>query len=107
MAKKGSLEWYRGKYDSAKAEVATLKAELKAAKASAPPDDALVVDTTFLNERNRQAITKFLTKSQRYARRDIGQIAASCLAYLADTTRRASVAGVIKSVKALPGSGLR
>ena len=107
MAKSGSKEWYKEKYDAAKAEIAALKAELEAVEPNSVPDGVVVLDTSLMSCRNKQAIDKFLAKSQRYAKKEPGQIAASLLAQVADSARRSSVAAIIKTAKALPGSGLR
>ena len=107
MAKSGSKEWYKEKYDDAKAEVATLEAELKAAKASALPDDAVVVDTSLLDDRRKVAVEKFLRRTQVHVNASSGQVVAACLVYLGEGVRHIAPQGLMGQIKRMKGTGLR
>jgi hypothetical protein len=107
MAKNGSREWYKEKYDSAKAEVATLKAELKAAQGSALPEDTVFVDTSRLDDRRKVAVEKFLRRTQGYVNVSPSQVVAACLVYLSEGTRRINPQGLMGQIKRMKGTGLR
>lgn len=107
MAKSGSKEWYKEKYEASKAEVSALKAELKAAKADALPDDVVFVDTSLLDDRRKVAVEKFLRRTQRYVNVDANQVVAACLVYLCEGVRHIAPQGLMGQIKRMKGSGLR
>ena len=111
VAKSGSKEWYQKKYETAangladaKSELKALKAELKELKKTA---GGLQIDTSLLSERRQASIRKFFGAAQRYSSREPGQIAAACIANIADGTRRVPVAGLMSRLKRMNGMGLR
>ena len=107
MAKSGSKEWYKEKYDAAKAEIAALKAELEAVEPSSVPDGVVFVDTSLLDERRKTAVEKFLRRAQRYVSADVNQIVAACLAHLSEGVRCIPPQSLMGRIKRMKGSGLR
>ena len=113
MAKSGSKEWHKEKYEAAKKEAGEAADALDDALAkvkdleSQLADSGLRVDTSLLSERRLSGVNTFFHKAQRYCDKDAGQIAAACLADLAEGARRVPVQGLMGRLKRINGLGLR
>ena len=111
VAKSGSKEWYKEKYETAaegladaKSELKALKAELKELKKTA---GGLQIDTSLLSESRQSAVSTLLHNAQRYCDKEPGQIAAACIANVAEGSRRIPVQGLMSQLKRMNGMGLR
>jgi len=113
VAKNGSREWYKAKFEDAQkesdkasaaladalAKVVSLEAQLK--------EGGLRVDTSLLSPRRLSGVNTFLHKAKRYTDKETGHIVAACLADMAEGSRRVAVQGLIARLKRMNGMGLR
>ena len=109
MAKSGTKEWYKEKYEATAEKLTKAKADIKALKeqiGNAPTACELQVDRSLLDARRSQSISKFIGKAQRYTNREPNQIVAACIAHLADSTRSTPLPALMARIKRLKGTGL-
>ena len=113
MAKSGSKEWYKEKYEAAKEDLDTAKKQIKLLKTQvkslgeSAQIDGVVLAVSRVDARRQQRLNLFLEAAVRTTRRTKGQIAAACVTYLAENTRSGSVRGLLNSIKHTKGTGLR
>ena len=109
MAKSGSIQWYKDKYEAAVERLDKAKADIKALKeqiGNAPTVCEVQVDTSKLTDRSRASVAKFFHQAERCTNATASEIAAACIVHLADGTRRVPVQGLMGLLKRMKGTGL-
>ena len=109
MAKSGSIQWYKDKYEAAVERLDKAKADIKALKeqiGNAPPVCEVQVDTSLMDPRRVQAVHQFFHSAQKYTASSPSQTAAACIAHRAEGSRRIPVQGLISQLKRMSGLGL-